>query len=221
VKRRSKHLAGAAADDLREATYFAGERGTPINCAISINWALFSGTGISDYTRLARCQERMRHRLERQGKELVWWWVREVSKGGTGAPNTQLSAHNPFSTVEEFEELLVACLEPEGGPNDAAILVKFAGGPIGWWRYCVKGLSRSEAKERGIRAVYQGAAFACILQPDIAVIRLDFSLGPSSSLPLAIGHQLCCCRRVTRGRDQNWSSFFPFPCVSLQKAGFR
>jgi hypothetical protein len=71
VKRRSKHLAGAAADNLREATYFAAERGTPINCAISINWALFSGTGISDDTRLARAQERMRHRLERQGHELV------------------------------------------------------------------------------------------------------------------------------------------------------
>jgi hypothetical protein len=156
VKRRSKHLSGAAADNLREATVFAAERGTPINCAISINWALFSGTGISDYTRLARAQERLRHRLERQGHELVWWWVREVSKGGAGAPNTQLSAHNPFSTIEEFQELLVACLEPEGGPNDAAVMVKFAGGPIGWWRYAVKGLSRREAKERGNRAVYQG-----------------------------------------------------------------
>jgi hypothetical protein len=156
VKRRSRHLAGAAADSLREATYFAAERGTPINCAISINWALFSGTGISDYTRLARAQERIRHRLERRGRELVWWWVREVSKNGIGAPNTQLSAHNPFSTVEEFEELLAACFEPDGGPNDAAIKVKFAGGPIGWWKYSVKGLSRAEAKERGIRPDYQG-----------------------------------------------------------------
>jgi hypothetical protein len=156
VKRRSKHLTGAAADNLREATKFAAERGTPINCAISINWALFFGTGIPDCTRLARAQERLRHRLERRGLELVWWWVREVSKGGTGAPNTQLSAHNPFSTFEEFEELLTACFEPDGGPNDAAIKVKFAGGPIGWWRYCVKGLRRAEAKERRIRPVYQG-----------------------------------------------------------------
>ena len=35
---------------------------------------------------------RLRHRLERQGLELVWWWVREVSKGGDGAPNTQIAA---------------------------------------------------------------------------------------------------------------------------------
>jgi hypothetical protein len=35
-------------------------------------------------------------------------------------------------------------------------MVKFAGGPIGWWKYSVKGLSRAESKERGIRAVYQG-----------------------------------------------------------------
>jgi hypothetical protein len=41
--KRSKYLTGAAADNLREATVFAGERGTPINCAISINWALVSG----------------------------------------------------------------------------------------------------------------------------------------------------------------------------------
>ncbi|MFY9836750.1 MAG: ribbon-helix-helix domain-containing protein [Xanthobacteraceae bacterium] len=40
--------------------------------------------------------------------------------------------------------------------NDNAILVKFAGGPVGWWRYSVKGLRRAEAKERGIRAVNQG-----------------------------------------------------------------
>jgi hypothetical protein len=61
---------------------------------------------------LARAQERVRHRLERQGHELVWWWVREISKGGAGAPNTQISAHNPFSTVEEFEHLLCDWLEP-------------------------------------------------------------------------------------------------------------
>jgi hypothetical protein len=105
---------------------------------------------------LARVQERLRHRLERQGLELVWWWVREISKGGAGAPNTQISAHNPFPTVGEFEHLLCACFEPEGGPNDAAILVKIAGGPIGWWKYCVKGLTREDAKERQIRAEYQG-----------------------------------------------------------------
>jgi hypothetical protein len=153
---RSKHLTGAAADNLRAATEFAAERGTPINCAISINWAMFSGFGVPDDVRLARAQERLRHRLERQGFELVWWWVREVSKGGIGAPNTQFSAHNPFVTVEEFERLLCECFEPEGGPNDAAIKVKFAFGPIGWWRYCCKGLSREEAKQRRVRAVYQG-----------------------------------------------------------------
>ena len=81
VHRRSKHLTGIAADNLRAATMFAAERGTPINCAISINWSLFSGFGVPDDLRLARAQERLRHRLERQGLELVWWWVREVSKG--------------------------------------------------------------------------------------------------------------------------------------------
>jgi hypothetical protein len=71
-------------------------------------------------------------------------------------PEHPISAHNPFSTVEEFERLLCDWLEPEGGPNDAAMKIKYAHGPIGWWKYCVKGLSRVDAKERRIRAVYQG-----------------------------------------------------------------
>jgi hypothetical protein len=154
-RRRSKHLTGAAADNLHAATEFAAERGTPINCAISINWPLFSGF-VPDDLRLARAQERLRHRLERQGVELVWWWVREVSKGGDGAPNTQIAAHNPFSTDAEFERLLCECLEPEGGPNDNAIDVKLAYGPYGWWKYCCKGLNREEAKQRRIRPTYQG-----------------------------------------------------------------
>jgi hypothetical protein len=155
---QSKYLTGAAADNLREATEFAAERGTPINCAISINRAMFSGFGVSDDVRLARAQERLRHRLERQGLELVWWWVREVSKGGIdiGAPNTQLSAHNPFATVEEFERLLSECLEPEGGPDDYAVDVRPAYYPFGWWKYSCKGLSRQEAKQRKIRPTYQG-----------------------------------------------------------------
>jgi hypothetical protein len=156
---RSKHLTGAASDNLHAATVFAAERGTPINCAISINWVLFSGFGVSDDVKLARAQERLRHRLERQGHELVWWWVREVSKGGIdiGAPNTQIAAHNPFPTDEEFKRLLSECFEPEGGPNDdCAIHVQLAYGPKGWWKYSSKGLNRQEAKQRRIRAVYQG-----------------------------------------------------------------
>ena len=135
---------------------FAAERGTPINCAISINWSLFSGFGVPDDLRLARAQERLRHRLERQGLELVWWWVREVSKGGDGAPNTQIAAHNPFSTDAEYERLLSDCLEPEGGPNDNAIHVQLAYGPKGWWKYSSKGLNRAEAKQRRIKPDYQG-----------------------------------------------------------------
>jgi hypothetical protein len=154
--RRSNHLTGIAADNLRAATEFAAERGTPINCAISINWTLFSGFGVPDDLRLARAQERLRHRLERIGFELVWWWVREVSKGGDGAPNTQIAAHNPFPTDEEFKRLLSDCLEPEGGPNDNAIDVKIAYAPYGWWKYCCKGLNRQEAKQRRIRPTYQG-----------------------------------------------------------------
>jgi hypothetical protein len=154
-RRRSKHLTGLAADNLRTATEFMAERGTPLNCAISINWTMFSRFADND-VRLAHAQERLRHRLERQGLELVWWWVREISKGGDGAPNTQIAAHNPFSTDAEFERLLSECLEPEGGPNDNAIDVRPAYYPFGWWKYCCKGLSREEAKQRGIRAVYQG-----------------------------------------------------------------
>jgi hypothetical protein len=155
-RRRSKHLTGLAADNLYAALEFAAQRGTPINCAISINWTLFSGFGIPDDLRLARAQERLRHRLERQGLELVWWWVREVSKAGDGAPNTQIAAHNPFPTDEEFKRLLSDCLEPEGGPNDNAIDAKIAYGPRGWWKYCCKGLNRQEAKQRRIRPTYQG-----------------------------------------------------------------
>jgi hypothetical protein len=47
--------------NLRAATEFAAERGTPINCAISINWTLFSGFGVPDDLRLARAQERLRN----------------------------------------------------------------------------------------------------------------------------------------------------------------
>jgi hypothetical protein len=78
-RHRSKHLTGAAVDNLRAATEFAEERGTPIDCAISINWALFSGFGVSDNVRLARAQERLRHRLGRRDLELVWLWVRELA----------------------------------------------------------------------------------------------------------------------------------------------
>jgi hypothetical protein len=76
---RSKHLTGAAVDNLRAATEFAEERGTPLNCAISINLSLFSGFGVSDEVRLARAQERLRHRLGRRDLELVWLWVRELA----------------------------------------------------------------------------------------------------------------------------------------------
>jgi hypothetical protein len=69
VHRRSKHLTGIAADDLREATELAAARGTPINCAISINWVLFDGFGVPDDLRLARAQERLRHRLGRRDLE--------------------------------------------------------------------------------------------------------------------------------------------------------
>jgi hypothetical protein len=154
TRRRSTHLTGVAADNLYAATRFAAERGTPINCAISINWTMFSGFGIPDDVRLARLQERLRHRFERQGLELVWWWVREM---GGGAPNTHIAAHNAFATNEVFKRLLSDCLEPEGGPNDnAAIYVRLAYNPLGWWRYCCKGLSRQEAKQRLIRPTYQG-----------------------------------------------------------------
>jgi hypothetical protein len=155
VHRRSKYLTGIAADNLHAATEFAAERGTPINCAISICWPMFSGFAPDD-VRLARAQERLRHRLERQGLELVWWWVREVSKGGDGAPNTQIAAHNPLPTHEEFKRLLSDCFEPEGGPNDNAIDVRIAYYPFGWWKYCCKGLNREEAKHRRIRPTYQG-----------------------------------------------------------------
>jgi hypothetical protein len=66
-------------DNLRAATEFAEERGTPLNCAISINLSLFSGFGVSDEVRLARAQERLRHRLGRRDLELVWLWVRELA----------------------------------------------------------------------------------------------------------------------------------------------
>ena len=61
VHRRSRRLTGIAADNLRAATEFAAERGTPINCAIGINWTLFSGFGVFDDLRLARAQERLRN----------------------------------------------------------------------------------------------------------------------------------------------------------------
>jgi hypothetical protein len=78
-RRRSRHLTGTAVDNLRAATEFAEERGTPLNCAISINLSLFSGFGVSDEVRLARAQERLRHRLGRRDLELVWLWVRELA----------------------------------------------------------------------------------------------------------------------------------------------
>lgn len=151
--RESRYLTGIAADNLRAATEFAAERGTPINCAISINWTMFSGFGVPDDVRLARAQERLRHRLERQGFELVWWWTREM---GGDAPNTHIAAHNPFATDEKFKRLLSECLEPEGGPNDNAVDVRRAYYPFGWWKYCCKGLNREEAKQRRIRPTYQG-----------------------------------------------------------------
>lgn len=157
MQKRSKHLSGTAADEQRKAIEFMVESGKQL-CAISINWALFNGIGISDDIRLARAQERLRHRLQRRGYELAWCWVREVSKGGAGAPNTQLTAYNPFPTTDEFAALLAECFEPVGGPNDAAIKVKFAGGPIGWWRYSCKGISREDGKaeHRKIKPEYQG-----------------------------------------------------------------
>jgi hypothetical protein len=74
--RRSRYLTGIAADNLRAATEFAAERGTPINCAISINWTMFSGFGVPDDVRLARAQERLRHRLERRNRP---WRVKAVT----------------------------------------------------------------------------------------------------------------------------------------------
>jgi len=37
-----------------------------------------------------------------------------------------------------------------------AVDVRPAYYPSGWWKYSSKGLNRAEAKQRGIRAVYQG-----------------------------------------------------------------
>jgi hypothetical protein len=108
---------------------------------------MFSAFGVPDDVWLARAQERLRHRLGRQGLELVWWWVREISKYGDSAPNTHIAAHNPFATDEEFKSLLSACFEPEGGPNDNAIDVKLAYGPYGWWKYCCKGPQSTQADQ--------------------------------------------------------------------------
>lgn len=91
-RRRSKYLTGTATDNLREATAFAAERGTPINCAISINSSLFSGFGVPDEVRLARAQERLRHRLGRRDLE-----TRVVVGARTGRPHGEgLSQEEPL-----------------------------------------------------------------------------------------------------------------------------
>jgi hypothetical protein len=159
-KLTTKYLRADDADNLLEALRFADKQGHPLNVAITAHWLLFNGR-LSGEQRLANAQERLRHSFNRRGHELYWYWVRERS-GDTD--HTHLHAHDPFNDDGiTFERLLLRAFELDGGPNDRALLIKptgsgqrGSGGPRGWYRYLMKGLSRSEAFERHITPKRQG-----------------------------------------------------------------
>jgi hypothetical protein len=153
----SEHLRGSDSYNIRAAIHFAACIGRPLNRSIDINWSLFGGTGVPDDQRLARAQERLRHYCGRRGFPLMWVWCREISDRGRGAPNTHILAHVPEGEETAFDAALANAFEPEGGVySEQVIFSQPANGPIGKWRYMSKGLSREDAKARGIRPEPQG-----------------------------------------------------------------
>src|SRR4051812_10072036 len=113
----SHYLKGADADNIRGAIHFAKSIQAPLNRSFDMNWGLFGGTGIPDDQRLARAQERLRHYCSRRGFQLMWLWVREISYGGRGAPNTHVLVHVPEGEEEGFNRAFENAFEPEGGVN--------------------------------------------------------------------------------------------------------
>ena len=108
---------------------------------------------------------RLHHSLKRRGHDLRWYWVREISLRGEGVDNTHIHAHDPFADDgKTFERLLMRAFAPDGGPIDGGLLIKpvgtgqrGSGGPMGWWRYCFKGLRRTDGSVRYIRPRAQGS----------------------------------------------------------------